>query len=186
MSIKSQYNSLSRAAEDYEKLLQGISEEVFTQSPLGGGWSYSETFSHIFQSNLASLIAIEKCFLGTGIINRNRTHWRVWAILFFGRFPPGKLKAPERIASMVKLISREEAANLIVKFRSRLADVQTKVLKADPHQKIKHPRLGLLNARQWLRFIEVHTVHHTHQLRRIKSGLRGSPNTSWSPNKYLG
>jgi len=172
MSIKSHYNSLSKAVEHYEKLLQGVSEEIFTQSPLDGSWSYSETFSHIFQSNLASLIAIEKCFLGTGIVNRSRTHYMVWAILFFGRLPPGKFKAPERMASMVKLISREEAANLIVKFRDRLRDVRSKVLKADPHQKIKHPRLGLLNARQWLRFIEVHTIHHTRQLKRIEFQLK--------------
>ncbi|MHB1176806.1 MAG: DinB family protein [Daejeonella sp.] len=171
MSINTHYNSLCNAVEQYEKLLLSISEETFTQSPSDGGWSYSETFSHIFQSNLGSLIAIEKCFLGTGVINRDRTSLLVWAILFLGKLPPGKLKAPERIASMVKMISREEAANLIVKFRSRLNDVRSKVMKADPYQKIKHPRLGLLNAKQWLRFIEIHTIHHIHQLQRIKSSL---------------
>ncbi len=172
MSIRSHYHSLSGAVEQYERLLQNISEETFIQSPPGGGWSYSETFSHIFQSNLASLIAIEKCFLGTGVINRNRTHWIVWTILFFGRLPPGKFKAPERLVSMVKLISREEAANLIVKFRNRLADVSAKVMKASPYQKVGHPRLGLLNARQWLRFIEIHTIHHTRQLKRITAKLK--------------
>ncbi|MEJ7780897.1 MAG: DinB family protein [Daejeonella sp.] len=171
MSISTHYNSLSRAIGQYEQLLEVVSEETFTQSPSDGGWSYSQTFSHIFQSNLASLIAIEKCFLGTGVADRSRTNLVVWAILFFGRLPPGKFKAPERIASMVKMISREEAANLIIKFRGRLADGRAKVMKAHPYQKIKHPRLGLLNARQWLRFIEVHTIHHTRQLRRIRAGL---------------
>lgn len=169
MSVNRHYKSLLKATGQYEHLLKEVSEELFLQTPPDGGWSYSETFSHIFQSNLASLVAIEKCILGTGIFNDKRPDWRVWAVLFFGRLPPGKYKVPERLAAMVKKISREEAANLIVKFRSRLDSLKNKISKADSYQKVKHPRLGLLNARQWLRFIEIHTHHHTHQLNRIKA-----------------
>ncbi len=172
MSVNSHYKSLVRAVEKYERLLNDVSEEAFIQSPPDGGWSYSETFSHIFQANLGSLIAVEKCFLGTGTFCDKRLSFGVWAILLLGRLPPGKFKAPERLASMVKKISREEAANLIVKFRNRLTDLKHKVDKADKYQTIKHPRLGLLNAKQWLRFIEIHTIHHTRQLKRIESNLK--------------
>lgn len=174
MSINRNINSLTKTIERYENLIKSVSEETFTQNPIDGGWSYSETFSHIFQANLASLIAIEKCYLGTGKIDRKLINWVVWAILFFGRLPPGKLKAPASIASMAKKITREEAANLIIKFRNRLSDFKSKIEKADPNQKIKHPRLGLLNAKQWLRFIEVHTIHHTYQLGRIESKLKNA------------
>lgn len=172
MSVNSHFRSLIKAVGQYEALLQEVPEEVFAKCPAEGQWSYSETFSHIFQSNLASLIAVEKCFLKTGILDKNRTPWQVWAILFLGRLPPGKFKAPERIASMVKVLSKEEAANLIVKFRKRLDELKDKVDQADKYQKIKHPRLGLLNANQWWRFIEIHTVHHIRQLERIKNQLR--------------
>lgn len=172
MSVNSHFKSLVKAVGQYESLLSEVSEDIFVQNPTGGGWSYSETFSHIFQSNLASLIAVEKCFLKTGIDNRKRINWKVWAILFLGKLPPGKFKAPERMASMVKILSKEEAANLIVKFRKRLSELKDKVDKADKHQKIKHPRLGLLNAKQWWRFIEIHTIHHTHQLKRIRMKLK--------------
>jgi hypothetical protein len=160
-----------KAVGQYESLLKEVSEETFTQTPSDSGWSYSETFSHIFQANLGSLIAVEKCFIGTGTLSEKNTSWAVWAILFFGRLPPGKFKAPERLESMVKKISREEAANLIVKFKSRLTDLKNKVDKANKYQKIKHPRLGLLNAKQWLRFIEIHTIHHSYQLKRISKKL---------------
>lgn len=167
MSLNSHFRSLIDAVEQYELLLRDVSEDIFTRKPKSGGWSYSETFSHIFQSNLASLIAIEKCFLGTGILNDQRTNWKVWAILFFGKLPPGKFKAPERLAAMVNTLSKEDASNLIMKFRNRLTELKSKVEKANRYQKIKHPRLGLLNARQWMRFIEIHTWHHTRQLKRI-------------------
>ncbi len=172
MSLKSQISSLTKAVDEYDNLLKHVSEEMFSKSPADGGWSYSETFSHIFQANLGSLIAAEKCILGTGIYSKQPTHWKVRLILFLGMLPPGKFKAPERIASMVKLLTKEEAANLIVKFKKRLADIKIRVDKADKYQKIKHPRLGLLNARQWIRFIEIHTRHHVKQLGRIERKLK--------------
>ena len=171
MSVNSHFRSLMKAVEKYETLLSGVSEEVFTQNPPEGGWSYSETFSHIFQANLASLVAVEKCLIGTGVFSDKRTNWRVSLIIFFGRLPPGKYKAPEQVASMAKKLSREEAANLIVKFKTRLAEMKSKIGRPDRHQKVKHPRLGLLNAKQWFRFIEIHTIHHTHQLKRISNSL---------------
>lgn len=172
MSVNSQFISLMKAVGKYENVLKEVSEETFTQNPADGMWSYSETFSHIFQANLGCLISIEKCFLGTGILREKKSVWGVRAILFFGRFPPGKFKVPERMTSMTKKISREEAANLIVKFKRRLSDLKNKVDQANKYQKIKHPRLGYLNAKQWWRFIEIHTIHHTHQLKRIARKLK--------------
>ncbi|MES2875146.1 MAG: DinB family protein [Bacteroidota bacterium] len=172
MSINSQFKSLMNAVDKYETLLKDVSEDMFLENPSDGGWSYSETFSHIFQSNLASLSAVEKCLIGTGIFNGKRTPWQVSLILFFGRFPPGKFKAPAQIASMVKKLSKEEAANIIIKFKNRVLELKGKVSQADKNQKVKHPRLGLLNSRQWFRFIEIHTIHHTRQLSRISKKLK--------------
>jgi hypothetical protein len=172
MSIERHYKSLLKIIAVYENLLKKVSEEEFIQSPQDGGWSYSETYSHIFQSNLLSLHATEKCIVGTGVLSRKGIHWMAWLILFFGRFPPGKIKAPERLASMVTKISREDALNLIAKFKIRLGEIKSKIHKASPYQKSKHPRLGLLNAKEWFRFIEVHTSHHTRQLKRIGRKLR--------------
>ncbi|MEO8795513.1 MAG: DinB family protein [Daejeonella sp.] len=174
MSILSQKKSILKSVNYYTELLNTLSEEEFQLSPEDGSWSYSEVFSHIFQANLASLIATEKCLNGTGTLNHKNSHWIVRAILFFGRFPPGKFKAPESLASMCEKIDKEKARNLIVKFKSRLEDMATKVGKASIHMKIKHPRLGLLNAKQWFRFIEVHTLHHQKQLDRIKSTFQKS------------
>jgi hypothetical protein len=172
MSIEANYKSLLTTVSQYEKLLSEVSEEDFIQSPDEGGWSYSETYSHIFQSNIYSLLAIEKCIAGIGSPNHKRIHWLAWLILFFGRFPPVKFKAPTKIAAMTKKISREDALFLINKFKTRLGEVKSNMNNANPYQKTKHPRLGLLNANEWLRFIEVHTIHHTRQLKRIGRQLR--------------
>ena len=164
-------HSLLKTIEVYEAILARVSEHTFIQSPSDGSWSYSETYSHIFQSGLLSLLAIENCIQQNAEFSRKSIQWIPMLILFFGRFPPGKIKAPKRIASMVKKISKEEANTLILKFKLRLQEISHVVNSADSHQKIKHPRLGLLNAKQWLRFIEIHTIHHVKQLKRIEKQL---------------
>jgi hypothetical protein len=164
-------HSLLNTIAVYEAILARVSEESFMQSPSHGNWSYSETYSHIFQSGLLSFIAIENCIQHNGVLSRKSIQWIPMLILYFGQFPPGKIKAPKRIASMVKKISKEEAQALIKKCKLRLQEISPLVNAADPHQKIKHPRLGLLNAKQWLRFIEIHTNHHVKQLKRIEQQL---------------
>lgn len=172
MSTERHYRSILKAVSVYEDLLAQLTEEAFIQSPPDFSWSYSETYSHIFQANLISLVAAEKCILNTGVHTGKPIHWLAGIILFLGRFPPGKLKAPDRIAAMVTKISMEEARNLIRKFKTRLEDIRPKIKNADPYQKVKHPRLGMLNAKQWFRFIEIHTIHHTRQLKRIAAKLK--------------
>ena len=168
MSVTSSQLAILKSTAYYESLLQKLPEELFVQTPAIGVWSYAEVYSHIFSSNIGCLKAIDKCVEGTAIENNERLKFYVWAILFFKRFPPTvKLKVPEKIARQVVKISRLEAGVLISNFKNHLIEVTPKVSGASSTQKIKHPRLGLLNAMQWHDFIDLHTHHHQKQLGRI-------------------
>lgn len=171
MSAPALHIAIKAITDQYKKFLDTISETEFQETPPDGGWSYSEVYSHVFQSNLGCLIAIEKCILGTGTKTKVRIHWMAWLVLFLETFPPGKLKAPEKLAAMVKKITKEEARNLIVKFNQRLDDIVPRLNRAAVNCKVKHARLGLLNAPQWLKFVKVHSRHHIRQLDRIKVQL---------------
>lgn len=166
MSIASDKKSLENALAEYRAKLDQIPDDHFNATPPGGGWSYGEVYSHILQSNLGSFIAIERCANGTGKIDNKRLSWLAQFVFLVGGFPV-KLKAPEKIAAMVHNMSREEARNLLVKLKAKLDMVAPVVAKASSFSKIKHPRLGLLNAKQWLRFIDIHSRHHLKQLKRI-------------------
>lgn len=165
------YQSILRAVGVYENLLHELTEENFTRNPPDGSWSYSETYSHIFTSGILSFSAIQTCIDAKGIEDKKALSLPVRLILFLGTFPPGRIKAPQKIAALVKKISKKEAEELIQKFKSKLDEVHEQMHLADLNQKVAHPRLGLLNAPQWLRFIEIHTLHHVKQLRRIKKSL---------------
>lgn len=172
MSTERNYQSLLKTVNIYENLLAETSEEVFQKSPIDNSWSYSETYSHIFSSGLLSLSAIQSCIDGKGTLSVKPIFWVAKLILFFGSLPPGKIKAPVRIAALVKKISKNEAEDLLVKFKTKLIEINNQIPLADPNQKIEHPRLKHLNAQEWLRFIQIHTNHHVKQLERIKKSLR--------------
>ncbi len=167
MSISASKKAIQQSVEVYEKLLSGCPEELFTRTPAEGVWSYSEVFAHIFRSNIGCCKAIEGCAAGTGIEDTKPLSVSIKLILFFKRLPPGKYKVPQVIAKDVQKISRKEAEELIARFKAKMETVYPLVSEASPTQKVKHPRLGLFNAKDWYAFIHIHTLRHQRQLGRI-------------------
>ena len=170
MSVSTTTKSILAAIETYYDFLGKVEEDEFQQSPAEEVWSYSEVFSHIIQANLRSLLAIQKCIYGKSP-SRSSLSIVSRAVLFFGKFPPVKLKTPESLAALVKKITREEARNDLIKLKTKVLELAPKVSKCLQDSRMRHPRLGMLNAEQWLRFIEIHSYHHLKQLKRIEKML---------------
>jgi hypothetical protein len=167
MSLAHTNKSILDTVASYEKLLSSVSEEVFAATPRDGGWSYAEVYAHIFSSNITCIQAIDKCIQGNAIQSSDGMSFPVKLVFFFGRFPPGKFKVPDRLKDQVRKINKAEAQQLIQRFKNELSQITPKVDSANPDQKLKHPRLGLLNAVKWYEFIDIHTRHHRKQLTRI-------------------
>lgn len=172
MSISALNRSILRSVGNYEELLQHVTEERFTETPAEDVWSYAEVFSHIFRSNMSCFTAMDRCIKGTALEVSADMHWKVKLLFFFGRLPPGtRYKVPEKLRDQVVKVSREEARQLIDAFKKELHSITQLVPQASPTQKVKHPRMGPLNAKQWLRFVDIHTRHHERQLKRISKQL---------------
>jgi hypothetical protein len=171
MNIAKERKAIDTALDEYRAQLDTIPDEQFTETPPGGGWSYAEVYSHILSATLGSSIALERCThdncpptkQGLTILGR--------LMMFTGRFPPVKVKVPDAIAAKmpVNKISKEEAKNLLIKCRRRIDDTAPLIMDSSPNSRYKHARLGMLNARQWFKFIRVHAQHHLKQLDRIKN-----------------
>ena len=166
MSTAALTTSIHQVSAAYRHKLEQAEEQRFQVSPPSGGWSYSEVYSHIFDLSLLSLQQLDKCLNGNG--EAGETALITKLILFFGRFPPAmKFKVPKSLESRVKKISKAEAERLINEFLKELGTYTPRIEHANPNSKAPHPRLGFLNASQWLRFIEIHLKHHLKQLERI-------------------
>jgi hypothetical protein len=170
MGITKEFSSLERVTEAYRSKLHSLPENQFAQTPPLGGWSASEVYDHIFDASLLSLKALNECLEGRGA-NRS-TPFVSKMILFFGAFPPGiRFKTPKILEGRVKVITKEEAADLIRQFSGELEAMRLKIGRSNPKVKSKHPRLGYLNADQWLRFIGIHLRHHLKQLKRVEKSF---------------
>lgn len=170
MSSATVFSSLKAVSAAYKTMLDHIPAADFQTTPTIGGWSYSEVYSHIFDASLLSLIPLEDCIHGKG--KKKPTAFIVKLILWYGAFPPkARYKVPERLQSRVIKISKEEAYQFIEQFLLQLATDYDMLHHAAPQIKSKHPRLGYLNASQWLRFIEIHLKHHLKQLKRIEKSF---------------
>ncbi|WP_462264459.1 DinB family protein [Mucilaginibacter sp.] len=170
MNIAAEKKKLDAALDEYRRRLDIIADEQFTQTPPKGGWSYAEVYSHIMQADLASAIAMQKCMQGNCRPSGKKPTLKGRLVLWLGMFPPfNRYKVPEAVAARmpVQKIDKEEARNLIIKCRKRIAGLLPQLADAAPHCTTAHPALGHLNAAQWLRFIRIHTGHHLKQLKRI-------------------
>lgn len=156
--------------DDYRGRIDTIPDHQFEMTPPGGGWSYAEVYSHILQANISSALAIEKCSMNTCMPTTKGRSIIGLFVLTFNRFPPVRVKVPGEIAAKnpAKKISKEEARNLLIRCRKKINDVIGLVHDSSPHRRVKHPRMGMLNAGQWLKFILIHSKHHIKQLDRIE------------------
>lgn len=171
-----EFYSLQRVVEAYRSKLHVLPESEFAQTPPAGGWSASEVYAHIFDASLLSLKALNECLEGRGA-NRP-TPFVTKMILFFGAFPPGiRFKTPKMLEGRVRVITKTEAAELIRQFTEELEAMRVKIARANPNVKSKHPRLGYLNANQWLRFIGIHLRHHLKQLKRVERSIQPAKNS---------
>jgi hypothetical protein len=170
MNIAKERKAINAALDNYRAQLDTIPDELFTETPPGGGWSYAEVYSHILQATLGSSINLERCTHGNCASTSKGPTFLGKLVLFVGRFPPVKVKVPEAIAAKIpaEKINKEDAKNLLIKCRKRIDDTTPLIKKSSPDSRNKHARLGMLNAEQWYKFIRIHAEHHLKQLARIK------------------
>ncbi|GAB3924291.1 DinB family protein [Mucilaginibacter myungsuensis] len=171
MNIIAERKKTEAVLDTYRAWIDKVSDERFAETPPGGGWSYAEVYSHIMQATLGSTIALERCTQKTCKPTNKGANWLGKAILFFGMFPPGiRTKQPAKVAERMPAIkiSKEEARNYIIKCRQRLDAMVALMLNLENDGRVAHPRLGMLSAGQWLKFIRIHLNHHLKQLKRIE------------------
>jgi hypothetical protein len=170
MTIEQERKAIDEVLDIYRSRLDTIPDTAFDETPPGGGWSYAEVYSHIMQADLSSSIAAEKCTTSTCKPTSKGRSVIGFFVLTFGRFPPFPVKVPKTVAAIIpaKKISKEDARNLLIKCRRRVNEVAALVNDASPYNRIKHARLGMLNAKQWFKFILIHSKHHLKQLDRIE------------------
>jgi hypothetical protein len=176
MNLGKERRTIDAALDTYRELLDTYTDEHFIETPPMGGWSYAEVYDHILKASLGSAIAAERCTNNNCPPTKKGMSFWGHYLMLTGLFPPGKVKVPESVAAKMapKKLEKEEAKNLIIKTRKKITDITDLINDAPYNARWLHPRLGMLNAGQWLKFIRIHLQHHLKQLERIKRNFAKS------------
>jgi hypothetical protein len=176
MNLTKERKAIETALDAYRARLDTIPDELFTETPPGGGWSFAEVYSHILKATLGSSISLERCTHGNCEPTKEGLSFWGSFMMLTGSFPPVRIKAPAELTAKmpVEKISKEDARNLLVKCRKRIDSTSPLIKNSSPKSRNKHPRLGMLNAAQWFRFIRVHLQHHLKQLFRIENKFQNT------------
>jgi len=174
MRIGETRKKIESVLDIYRSRLDTIPDDLFTETPPGGGWSYAEVYSHILQADLGAMIALEKCVKNGRPTSAGRNMLGLLVFLF-GSLPPWKTKVPEKLEARIPAgkISKEEARNMLIKCRQRINELTPLIRDSSEYCRVKHGSLGMLNARQWFKFILMHSRHHLKQLDRVEKKLQG-------------
>ena len=174
MNIGETRKKIEEALDDYRNRLDTIPDDFFTETPPDGEWSYAEVYSHILQANLGAMVALEKCIRNGKPTSAGRNMLGLLVFLF-GSLPPWKTKVPEKVEARIpaRKVSKEEARNMLIKCRQRINELTPLIRDSSEYCRVKHGRLGMLNARQWFKFILFHSKHHLKQLDRVEKKLQG-------------
>ena len=169
MNIAKERRAIDAALDDYRAKLDTIPNERFAETPPGGGWSYAEVYSHIMKATLGSCIALERCAHGNCPPTKEGLNLMGRFMVLAGTFPV-RLKMSAALAAKmpVEKISEEDAKNLLIKCRKRMDEAMPYIKDSTKNSRHKHPRLGMLDAKQWFKFIRIHAQHHLKQLGRIE------------------
>jgi hypothetical protein len=169
MKISATRCAIDEILDTYRNLLDTIPDEQFDVTPVDGGWSYAEVYSHILQATIGSTIAAERCANGTCEPTKEGLTWTGRLALLFGYLPKVNTPPAESARIAVKKITKEEARNLIIKCRGRIDTITPRLKSASTSVRYKHSRLGMLNAQQWFKFTLIHLKHHLKQIERLKN-----------------
>lgn len=174
MNIGETRKKIEEVLDVFRNRLDTIPDDLFTVTPSGGGWSFAEVYSHILQADLGAMMALETCVKNGRPTSAGRSTLGLLVFLF-GSLPPWKTKVPEKLEARIPAtkISKEEARNMLIKCRKRINELTPLIRDSSKYCKVKHARLGMLNARQWFRFILMHSEHHLKQLDRVEKKFQG-------------
>lgn len=170
MNLKRNYHQLQEAIKEYRLRLQSYSEEKFSQKPSPGEWSLAQVYAHILTANLLTLRAMQKCIAGTAVETNEKIAWKARWILWLGRFPKGR-KVPPAVEERTPIYDKQKSYESIEEFLEKIEELYASHSHWSRTQKIKHPALGLLNCYEWIRFMQIHSIHHLNQLDRIEKKI---------------
>lgn len=142
----------------------------------GTSWSIGQVYEHLTKTTLEiQLKAVEDCIQQqNGDIKGGKSFIGVLTFLL-GKYFPSRQRIDNH--HNVKPIQPKEIMDIrnasirVLKEMSEYSKKLDKLSKEDLKYKIKHPKFGMLNAKEWYLLVRMHYQHHLKQKYKIDNML---------------
>ncbi|MEP7218352.1 MAG: DinB family protein [Bacteroidota bacterium] len=169
------FERFQRVATVWIDALDRYTPEQLIAKPADDGWSMGQIYNHLIQTALRMQFReIDACLNGIGTAGGSKTLPGRLAFAI-GSIPPIKIKGspsreytPEPTSDVAGL--KLEMRGLIDEMRVMAGKLE-KAGGAIRRERRNHPALGMLNAAEWYRLVEMHHRHHLRQKRRLDAFL---------------
>lgn len=151
---------------DMEPLLKKTNEEE---------WSIGQMYMHLIQSaQFMHLNHIDQCLAESeaALVHTGEKTEQGRAVFERGSFPPVRVRVPASPQYTPQQPESKEQLSVGLRgVMERMKRIEPALSQAPERNKMLHPRLGPLNAKEWFLLIEMHYRHHLLQLDRLKQEL---------------
>lgn len=168
IDVQAEYDRLRVFYEETEPLLDAPDDVLATTHEAVSDWSPAQHLYHIWLANARSLKAAALMAQGQLSLEDGGSPNAVGRqVLTEERFVRGQVEAPDDVRPPVSVV-RKELAEIFQRSRAKLDELAPHLAAlARVTKRLEHPRLGLLNGPEWLRFVRIHSEHHHALIRDI-------------------
>lgn len=145
--------------------------DVLQTKPNKNSWSLGQVYIHILNDTNYYIEQIESCLSHRENQFEEMTGFAAKLFLNNG-FPDEKIEGdPVASQAIRQPTDKVDLTEQMTQLKARLLLLCMKVAKSNSIGKTKHPGLGYFNAREWLKFSEMHMRHHLRQKGRIEDAF---------------
>lgn len=166
IDLQQEYDQLAAFYDDTAALLDEPDAAIFDVKEKVSGWSPAHHLHHIWVANGKSLAAALLIARGRGMPDGTPNE-AGRMMLEQETIPRNQFTAPESVTPPDEP-DRAALDEALTRSRNKLEDVGAQLdALATGEGRLPHPRMGLLNAPQWIRFVRIHSQHHHAIIRDI-------------------
>ena len=167
--VKPLFDRLEVQRVQLQHLIKDLSDVELNKHP-AEKWSIAQVISHLIASEQLSVGYLNKKMLGIQTAEKSGLKEDLkMLLLIFSQRLPFKFKAPRTIVENTPVYGNvDQLISAWDKTRVDLKEVLQKFEDDQINLKIfKHPRAGMLNIQQAIRFFREHIIHHTPQVKNL-------------------
>jgi uncharacterized damage-inducible protein DinB len=164
------------------KQVMSVSSATYYHKPSQTKWSVAEILTHLLTSEKMSLRYLQKKSLGVAAEkNTGFTENARFVLLMISQYLPLRYRAPKKLLENTPLpLPYGELVRQWDLTREELRVFLEQLDEAHLQKRIfRHPRVGMLNIGQTLRFMRAHVHHHQPQIEDILVTKKRTKPDSW-------